>query len=86
MKWIGAQDLDRWDGEQIGKIEVARLGDQLVCVSAPMVGSLRWRRRHARAEDGFVIDKEGQMPEVYAERQATSEFEKGPLETLLGPC
>ena len=29
-----------------------------------------------RAEDGFVIDKEGQVPEVYAERQATSEFEK----------
>ena len=29
-----------------------------------------------RAEDGFVIDKEGQAPEVYAERQATSEFEK----------
>ena len=25
---------------------------------------------------GFVIDKEGQVPEVYAERQATSEFEK----------
>ena len=29
-----------------------------------------------RAEDGFVIDKEGQVPEVYAERQAASEFEK----------
>jgi hypothetical protein len=29
-----------------------------------------------RAEDGFVIDTEGQEPEVYAERQATSEFEK----------
>jgi hypothetical protein len=29
-----------------------------------------------RAEDGFVIDTEGQVPEVYAERQATSEFEK----------
>jgi hypothetical protein len=29
-----------------------------------------------RAEDGFVIDKEGQAPEVYTERQATSEFEK----------
>jgi len=29
-----------------------------------------------RAEDGFVIDKEGQAPEVYAERQAASEFEK----------
>jgi hypothetical protein len=29
-----------------------------------------------RAEDGFVIDKEGKVPEVYAERQATSEFEK----------
>lgn len=28
-----------------------------------------------RAEDGFVIDKKGQVPEVYAERQATSEFE-----------
>jgi hypothetical protein len=29
-----------------------------------------------RAEDGFVIDKEGQVPEVYAERHAASEFEK----------
>jgi hypothetical protein len=29
-----------------------------------------------RAEDGIVIDKGGQEPEVYAERQATSEFEK----------
>jgi hypothetical protein len=29
-----------------------------------------------RAEDGFVLDKEGQVPEVYAERQATSAFEK----------
>ena len=29
-----------------------------------------------RAEDGFVIDTEGQVPEVYAERRATSEFEK----------
>jgi hypothetical protein len=29
-----------------------------------------------RAEDGFVIDTEGQEPEVYAERQATSQFEK----------
>jgi hypothetical protein len=29
-----------------------------------------------RAEDGFVLDKEGQVPEVYAERQAASEFEK----------
>jgi hypothetical protein len=29
-----------------------------------------------RPEDGFVIDKEGATPEVYAERHATSEFEK----------
>jgi hypothetical protein len=29
-----------------------------------------------RAEDGFVIDIEGQVPEVYAERQAPSGFEK----------
>ncbi len=29
-----------------------------------------------RAEDGFVIDREGQAPEIYAERQAPSEFEK----------
>jgi hypothetical protein len=29
-----------------------------------------------RAEDGFVIDQEGQVPEVYAGRKATSEFEK----------
>jgi hypothetical protein len=29
-----------------------------------------------RAEDGFVIDKEGQAPEIYAEQHATSEFEK----------
>ena len=29
-----------------------------------------------RAEDGFVVDVEGQPPEVYAERQATNSFEK----------
>ena len=29
-----------------------------------------------RAEDGFVIDIEGQAPEVYAEEQASSGFEK----------
>jgi hypothetical protein len=29
-----------------------------------------------RAEDGFAIDKDGQVPEVYAERQAASDFEK----------
>jgi hypothetical protein len=29
-----------------------------------------------RAEDGFVIDREGQAPEIYAERQAPSGFEK----------
>jgi hypothetical protein len=29
-----------------------------------------------RAEDGFVIDIEGQAPEVYAEQQASSAFEK----------
>ena len=29
-----------------------------------------------RAEDGFVIDKEGQIPETYAGRQAPTDFEK----------
>jgi hypothetical protein len=29
-----------------------------------------------RAEDGFVIDREGQAPEIYAEQQAPSAFEK----------
>jgi hypothetical protein len=29
-----------------------------------------------RAQDGFGIDKDGQVPEVYAERQAASDFEK----------
>jgi hypothetical protein len=29
-----------------------------------------------RPEDGFAIDKDGQEPEVYAEKQAASEFEK----------
>src|ERR1035438_1861982 len=29
-----------------------------------------------RPEDGLVIDKDGQVPQAYAERQATSEFEK----------
>ena len=29
-----------------------------------------------RPEDGVVIDKDGQVPQVYAERQATNEFEK----------
>src|ERR1035437_1199979 len=53
--WIGAQDLDRRAGTQIGRIEVARLAGQLVRASAPMVGSFRWRRRHARSgrDDDF---------------------------------
>jgi hypothetical protein len=29
-----------------------------------------------RPQDGFAIDKQGQEPEVYAERQAASDFEK----------
>jgi hypothetical protein len=29
-----------------------------------------------RAQDGIVIDREGQVPEAYAGRQAASEFEK----------
>jgi hypothetical protein len=29
-----------------------------------------------RAEDGFIIDREGQAPEIYAERQAPSGFEQ----------
>ena len=29
-----------------------------------------------RAQDGFAIDKDGQVPEVYAERHAASDFEK----------
>jgi hypothetical protein len=29
-----------------------------------------------RAEDGFVIDAVGQEPQVYAEHQASSDFEK----------
>jgi hypothetical protein len=29
-----------------------------------------------RAEDGFVIDKEGQAPEIYAEKLAPNDFEK----------
>jgi hypothetical protein len=29
-----------------------------------------------RAEDGFIIDPEGRPPEIYAERQAPSSFEK----------
>jgi hypothetical protein len=29
-----------------------------------------------RAQDGFAIDQEGEVPEVYAERPAASEFEK----------
>jgi hypothetical protein len=30
-----------------------------------------------RAEDGFVIDMEGQVPQVYADRQTPSDFEQG---------
>ena len=29
-----------------------------------------------RAADGFAIDKEGQMPEIYGERRAANDFEK----------
>jgi len=30
-----------------------------------------------RAEDGYVIDMEGQVPQVYADRQTPSDFEQG---------
>ena len=38
-----------------------------------------------RAEDGFVIDKEGQPPEIYAE-PSSQRLREGALETFLGAC
>jgi hypothetical protein len=60
---------------------VIKFDDHFVEQGDPIKGSalMLFRRIFSstmRAEDGFVIDKEGQAPEVYAERQKPSEFEK----------
>src|ERR1022692_2202307 len=60
---------------------VIKFDDHFVELGDPIKGGalMLFRRVFSstmRAEDGFVIDKEGQVPEVYGERQATSEFVK----------
>jgi hypothetical protein len=60
---------------------VIKFDDHFVEQGDPIKGSalMLFRRVFSstmRAQDGFVIDKEGQVPEVYGERQAASEFEK----------
>jgi hypothetical protein len=60
---------------------VIKFDDHFVEQSDPLKGQalMLFRRIFSstmRPEDGFVIDVEGQAPEVYAERQAPSDFEK----------
>jgi hypothetical protein len=60
---------------------VIKFDDHFVEQGDPVKGQalLLFRRIFSstmRAQDGFVIDAEGQPPEVYAERQGPSDFEK----------
>ena len=60
---------------------VIKFGDQFVEQGDPLKGHalMLFRRIFSstmRAEDGVVIDKQGEAPEVYAGRQAPSGFEK----------
>ena len=60
---------------------VIKFDDHFIEQSDPVKGGalMVFRRVFSstmRPEDGFVIDKEGQAPDVYAERHAASEFEK----------
>jgi hypothetical protein len=60
---------------------VIKFDDHFVEQSDPLKGRalMLFRRIFSstmRAEDGFVIDAEGQTPDVYAEHQAPSAFEK----------
>jgi hypothetical protein len=60
---------------------VIKFDDHFVEQSDPLKGHalMLFRRIFSstmRPEDGFVIDTEGQPPEIYAERQAPSGFEK----------
>ena len=60
---------------------VIKFDDHFVEQSDPLKGQalMLFRRIFSsamRAEDGFVIDREGQAPETYAERQAPSDFEQ----------
>jgi hypothetical protein len=60
---------------------VIKFDDHFVEQGDPIKGEalLLFRRIFSstmRAEDGFIIDKEGQEPEVYAGRKGASDFEK----------
>jgi hypothetical protein len=60
---------------------VIKFDDHFVEQSDPLKGQalMLFRRIFSstmRAEDGFVIDQEGQIPEIYAGRQAPTGFEK----------
>ena len=60
---------------------VIKFDDHFVEQGDPLIGQalMLFRRIFSstmRAEDGFVIDKDGQVPEIYAGRQAPSGFEK----------
>lgn len=60
---------------------VIKFDDHLIEQGDPLKGQalMLFRRIFSntmRAEDGFIIDKEGQAPEIYAERQAPNDFEK----------
>jgi hypothetical protein len=59
---------------------VIKFDDHFIEQSDPLKGQalMLFRRifsSRMRAEDGFIIDKDGQAPEVYAGRQAPSAFE-----------
>ena len=60
---------------------VIKFDDHFIEQSDPLKGQalMLFRRIFSstqRPEDGFVIDADGQTPEIYAERQAPNEFEK----------
>lgn len=60
---------------------VIKFDDHFVELGDPVRGKalMLFRRIFSstmRAEDGFIVDRDGQVPEAYAERQAPSSFEK----------
>jgi hypothetical protein len=53
MRWITAQDLDRWADTQIGRAEIARLVGMLICATARTVHSFRFPSGDSAQIPGF---------------------------------
>jgi len=53
MRWILAQDLDRWADTQIGRAEIARLVGMAICATARTVHSFRFPSGDSAQIPGF---------------------------------